>query len=69
MEGKKIKKMKGPRSSNWTETEKLVLTQAVVEREHILFGKFRGPADPAGSGVTGPEKDAAWLEVHAKVNA
>ncbi|XP_061188064.1 myb/SANT-like DNA-binding domain-containing protein 4 [Saccostrea echinata] len=60
-----VKVSKTPRRPNWTEKEKLVLVEAVRQREDRLFGKMKG-----SGGVKNVKlKEGAWEEVAEAVNA
>ncbi|XP_061165049.1 uncharacterized protein LOC133174023 [Saccostrea echinata] len=60
-----VKVPKTPRRPNWTEKEKLVLVEAVRQREDRLFGKMKG-----SGGVKNVKlKEGAWEKVAEAVNA
>ncbi|XP_062595385.1 myb/SANT-like DNA-binding domain-containing protein 4 [Saccostrea cucullata] len=59
------KTCKTPRRPNWTEKEKIVLVEAVRQREDRLFGKMKGPGGVKNVKI----KEGAWEEVAGAVNA
>ncbi|XP_021355633.1 uncharacterized protein LOC110451787 [Mizuhopecten yessoensis] len=55
------------RGANWTESEKSILVEEVLKREHIIFGKFAGCG--SSGGVTVRDKEESWTSVLQAVNS
>lgn len=55
-------KQRRPRKTNWSDSEKTVLTEKVEENLDLIRAKF-------SDSVTNAKKNATWLEITEAVNA
>ena len=51
------------RALNWSPTEKLKAIELVVDKQEVLFGKFKGV------GASLKTKEAAWQDIADQLNA